>query len=64
MGAAVLLAVELPYALVLWWSLRRQTARAAALAFGAALVAILSLALFAGVFTLFLAAVPEFRTVG
>ncbi len=54
MGAAVLLAVELPYALVLWWSLRRQTARAAALAFGAALVAILSLALFAGVFTLFL----------
>lgn len=54
MGAAVLLAVELPYALVLWWSLRRQTARAAALAFGAALVAFLSLTLFAGVFTLFL----------
>lgn len=53
-GAAVLVAVELPYALVLWWSLRRQTARAAALAFGAALVAFLSLALFAGVFTLFL----------
>ncbi len=51
---ALLLAVILPYALVLWLFFRRQPARAAALAFGSALVAFLSLALFAGVLTLFL----------
>lgn len=54
LGAAILPAVMLPYALVLWWSFRRQAARAGALACGTALVAFLSLALFAGVFTLFL----------
>ncbi len=53
-GAAILPAVWLPYALVLWWSYRRQAARAAALAGGTALVAFLSLALFAGVLTLLL----------
>ncbi len=54
LGVAILPAVMLPYALVLWWTVRRQTARAAALAFGSALVAFLSLVLYAGVFTLFL----------
>jgi hypothetical protein len=54
LGAAALAGVALPYGLVLWWSLRGQSARASALAFGSALVAILSLALFAGLFTLFL----------
>ena len=54
MGAAILLAVELPYALVLWWSFRRQTARASAMACGAALIAFIGLILFAGLLTLFL----------
>lgn len=54
LGVAILPAVMLPYALVLWWSFRRQAARAAAMAFGSALVAFLSLILYAGVLTLFL----------
>lgn len=53
-GAAVLSVVVLPYALVLWWSLRGQIARASAMAFGAALIAFIGLILFAGLFTLFL----------
>lgn len=53
-GPAIVVAVALPYALIVWWSFRRQLARASALAFGSAAVAFLSLILFAGLLTLFL----------